>query len=1115
MTNIASTNVNDNLGNITSDNEADTVPKAIPVDNTSDNPENLKPTGIVKTFQEAAGYGVNSPDMQRLHNTDAPSFGSTVLAQITNSNLTKEAYHHVTDLGLMLSEDDRKKFFEPTEKETNTDYIKQAVDQGYGDYVKQFADANTDAMYERIKERVIQQQQAQQVVNDAGLTKGLSAGLVAGLTDPVSLAMFGAFAPEGLATKTLWQAVGDTALAGAGAQTVSEALMKQFRPDRTLGESVENIGAATILGGLFGAAGKGVSEYLAPKLAKAAEGIDTYRNTPDLQPINDSDAAITDFSNKSIGAAESPKAPENYSQVILPEGYIKSKAFQASMDVTSKVSPKVALMNSPFDTSRTLVEKLVRSDLATEKNAEGIASEIPVWNEVRTVESDLYQAHKGTDDQYAAYRKDTAIPDKLGKEDFENQVGLAGFNDDKSDNPYVAKAAQAVREKFMAKYEAEALDSGVLDKLQTSDPSYMLRIWNKNKIIADRENFSAMIRDDLQSQFNAEKFNTEQAILKLTGKTDEESIKKLADLQIQKYAFDRIANSEPNSEYGINTYLKDSVDKTVNQLTTKDFMNNLYRITPNDRGPLKERTFNVASNRYKDYLITNSRVLTERYQRTVIPEIYLQKKFGYTNLVTSGEGKSEIIRELEAERNAKFKSAQTEEERLSIDKQYQRDVENIAQIWDQTRGTYRSDNKTSDDIVKRGLAAIRMGTVLTKMGGVTLSSIGDPLNIANAHGWARTLKGSMALTLNRDLANVNRQQVYRVAKGLNYELNSRLRNMHDLGDPYASPSTAFERGLSWLTRQSANISLINQWTDIGERLSTFVNSQRIIENAIERASGKTLTKDEDVWMKQIGISDQLESKMLEQFNKYGKEYEDGSKVFNTQDWSDQRAAKAVESILNANVSSEIVVRAPGDLPKAAENDWVKTFTLGLSSYNFAAQSKLLLSTMQKNDRSFLLANANFMIMGAAIYAMKLFLTGQKIPDDNAKLFYGTLQNNQLIGLPMMAYNYAEAAGVPFAAKKLAEKAGYNLDPNNDAKAPTLDNGLKTIGGPGYDTITNLANATSLLARLSSNTSITTSQIHNARKALPFQNHFVMRRLFDKAEEGLANQTNATDNRRPQ
>lgn len=1108
MTNIASTSVNDNLNNIDSDNELDTIPKAAPVDSTSDNPENLKPTGIVKTFQEAAGYGVNSPDMQRLHNTDAPSFGATVMAQITNSNLTKEAYHHVTDLGLMLSDDDRKKFFEPNEKETNTDYIKLAVDQGYGDYVKQFADANTDGMYDRIKERVIQQQAAQQVVNDAGLTKGLGAGLVAGLTDPVSLALFGGFAPEGLGAKTLWQAAGETAIAGAGAQTVSEALMKQFRPDRTVGESVENIASATILGGLLGGVGKGVSNYFTPKLTKAAEGIDTYRNTPDLQPINDSDAAITDFSQRSIGAAQAEKVPENYSQVIIPEGYVKSKAFQASMDITSAVSPKVALMNSPFDTSRTVLEKLVSSGLSTEKNAEGVASEIPVWNQVRTVESDLYQAHKGIDDQYAAYRKDASIPDKLGKEDFENEVGLAGFNGDKNDNPYVAKAAQAVREKFFSKYESEALDSGVLDKLQTSDPSYMLRIWNKNKIIADRENFGAMVRQDIESQFNAEKYNAQQKVTSLTGKTDEESIAALVKAQDH---LDELNNLEKSGEK--DTYLSESTDKTVSSLTTKDFMNNLYRVTPNDRGPLKERTFNVSSNRYKDYLITNARVLTERYQRTIVPEIYLQKKFGYTNLVTSGEGKSELIQELEAERNAKFKTAKTEEERLSLDKQYQKDVENISQIWDMTRGTYRSDNKTSDDIVKRSLAAIRMGTVLTKMGGVTLSSIGDPLNIANAHGWARTLKGSMALSLNRDLANVNRQQVYRVAKGLNYELNSRLRNMHDLGDPYASPSTGFERGLSYLTRQSANISLINQWTDIGERLSTFVNSQRIIENAIERNSGKALTKDEDVWMKQIGISDQLESKMLEQFNKYGKEYEDGSKVFNTQDWSDQRAAKAVESILNSNVSSEIVVRAPGDLPKAAENDWVKTFTLGLSSYNFAAQSKLLLSTMQKNDRSFLLANANFMIMGAAIYAMKLFLTGQKIPEDNAKLFYGTLQNNQLLGLPMMAYNYSEAAGVPFAAKKLAEKAGYNLDPNNDAKAPTLDNGLKTIGGPGYDTITNLANATSLLARLSSNTSITTSQIHNARKALPFQNHFILRRLFDKAEEELANQTNATDNRR--
>ena len=161
-------------------------------------------------------------------------------------------------------------------------------------------------------------------------------------------------------------------------------------------------------------------------------------------------------------------------------------------------SPTLRVMStSPVVESRRLIQRLV--DVGggmLNKNKQGIAT--PTSVEMVTnqmVNSREAQIFRGVDDLFAEHAKEAGA-NALSKHDFGAQILQALSNGDKHDVPQVMKAAKIVRPFFDADHAelrkiAPDADYAILQK---TAESYAPRVWDINKITADRTSFEQFLQ---------------------------------------------------------------------------------------------------------------------------------------------------------------------------------------------------------------------------------------------------------------------------------------------------------------------------------------------------------------------------------------------------------------------------------------------------------------------------------------------------------------------------------------------------------------------------------------------------------------------------------------------
>jgi hypothetical protein len=128
---------------------------------------------------------------------------------------------------------------------------------------------------------------------------GTVAGLGAGALDPTMFLPLGAVAKVGVAGETALSTAGTVAKLALMQSTAQEALLSGTQQTRTLSESVANIGSATLLGGMLGAAGhallarEGLAEKGAADLDVSRQVLSEHNGVAG-PPVQTAPAGITD-----------------------------------------------------------------------------------------------------------------------------------------------------------------------------------------------------------------------------------------------------------------------------------------------------------------------------------------------------------------------------------------------------------------------------------------------------------------------------------------------------------------------------------------------------------------------------------------------------------------------------------------------------------------------------------------------------------------------------------------------------------------------------------------------------------------------------------------------------
>ncbi|MGI2031940.1 hypothetical protein ACRQ1B_06060 [Rhizobium panacihumi] len=416
-----------------------------------------------------------------------------------------------------------------------------------------------------------QDENARSVISRSGWS-GTVAGVGMGLLDPTIFFPVAKVFQGAARGANALRIGGDVAIAGAAGAAVGEAVMYGTTDDYTAGQVAANIGTATILSGLLGA---GAGALMSRSERQAVTGL----LNADRQAWGDTIAPQP----QSAGAAA---ADTRQLELRTVPGLDKLP------DPTGRISPPRRVLNSGFVSARRAVVDLVETPYIFDENLEGVATtQGPALSRQVTLEANrgrvavaemfdkTYSRYRTGGDENFLQKKLRGTRDllqgpddgKLRFPDFKDQVDLALRNGDQHDVPEVAEAARFLRANVLDPWRDRAIKAGLLPEgvdAKTAD-SYMMRVWNKQRLIADRpavvqrfadwldgeEGKKAQIQEALQGHRNLMD-GYDETIEKLTSQlergqnaADDLEVRRSEVQRLNQFAFKRSAKlSEPLDE---------------------------------------------------------------------------------------------------------------------------------------------------------------------------------------------------------------------------------------------------------------------------------------------------------------------------------------------------------------------------------------------------------------------------------------------------------------------------------------------------------------------------------------------------------------------------------------
>ena len=346
-----------------------------------------------------------------------------------------------------------------------------------------------------VKAQIEMEQRDRETLGAAGWA-GTFAQLAAGVFDlptliPGTVAVRGAKGGYSISRSMLM------AGASAGAtQAATEGFLQASQQTRTAGESAVNIGAAAVLGSLLGG---GVAAVLGKN-----EQIAMRKALDNIADIN-SGAKQNEFVPSQVLADRAPAAggsdvadgaffvdPINKARTrdeLAVDGAVASTVVES----TAWFNPVLRATQRYAASARQIGGNLYESTIYRAMHGQGETTGASVEAAIRT-RVQASQAEAMTQSELA-YKEMRRGGQRMDRDDFYAEVGRAMRNNDESDNPFVARAAQGYR-KLFDDFTKDALKLGLLDaddlNVKTA-ASYFSRVYNRDRLLASEPEFLDLI----------------------------------------------------------------------------------------------------------------------------------------------------------------------------------------------------------------------------------------------------------------------------------------------------------------------------------------------------------------------------------------------------------------------------------------------------------------------------------------------------------------------------------------------------------------------------------------------------------------------------------------------
>jgi len=982
------------------------------------------------------------------------------------------------------------------------DYVKD--DPKFAPYVDEFSGIFNRKAADAKKIQIDREERDRRTV-EAGGMMGIVGSVAAGVFDlPTLLPIGGPVIGAARGVGQLALRVGAAAAIDAG---ISEAALQATQTGRTVEETALNVGGSVLLGGALGAL---AGRYLTPAASSALS-----------RKIEGQEAAFDEADRVFTGAGSSAGAAARDTGPLV----LKDEALIKRLPGVNIQDPLIRSQLSDFNATRETVRRLAETPLEYADNARGIATErggsvetrVKMWN------APTAEALRMVDTSYAKYFHDVAEPtawqtrlspiksewararggQKLTFKQFKEEVGRAAFSGEQHAIPQVAEAARVYRQWDEALKKA-AIEARLFpeDIAVKNDLSHLFRMYNRERIIAKRDVWTARLVDHLTTQRNKATKIAEDA----AAKADVAATK--ADKASQKV--DEFAN------------LSDAELRSLADEITDTILGNAegripYDIVAGPRGALKERTLNIPSEKIADFMELDVEQVMRAQIRTMAPDVEIARKFGSVDM-------KEEIRKINDEANAKVAGAKTDKERKAIQKQRESDVRDIEGIRDRLRGTYALPSNPASLVLRAGRIARNLNYVRL-LGGMTLSALPDMAKVVFTHGLTSTFRdGFLPMIRNFKAFRAGAGEVKMAGTALDMILDSRTMAMADITDDFGRHSK-FERGLSAVSSKFGVVSLMAPWNAALKQFAGLVTMTNVLRSSQRLANGLA-SESEIRRLAASGIDLEMAKKITRQFAGddaivTGKQlaspsnmrvYEtgvervgghgeitDGVWLANTAKWTDKDAAEAVRAAVVRDVD-RIIVTPGQDKPL-----WMST-ELGkmvgqFKSFSVSSMQKTMLAGLQQRDAATLNGTLLMLGLGAMTYAVKEKAAGRDVSDDPRVWAVEAFDRSGLTGWLMEANNITE--------KATRGRVGLSALSGEQVSRYASRNVTGAFLGPTADAVADIFQVSgSIFAG-----DTTKSDLRRARMMVPGQNLFYIRSLFDKVEEATGDALGLPDTRR--
>lgn len=375
----------------------------------------------------ARSYSTAPTTIAPLEDTPAHSALEVAAAAFRQNNIVTSLYQHLTTQTL------------PETPQAGYDPLGDL--EGYEQQWKRFVNSDSANQSANIKARIDEELRDQRTLHEAGAW-GHAASFAAGAVDPATLASMAIPVP-GTGTARVARMMATNAVIDTG----SEIIQHQFKETRTVGDSLLNVGAGTVLTGVLGS----VAELIPPADFNRLRDALQDELHPPTSPIN--------TSGSSVGAAAVGANTTLKQESIAGVG-------EALAKTVGKVSMLSRVMTSNSKLARQVAQDLAEVPYTLEKNAEGIETPVAVETLAKSRrDAAAYAIVREHQDAYKAYRDSfvagsTETP--LSAAQFGEEVSAAMRRGDTSPVPEAAALAAKLRSSIIDPTTKELQKVGLL-----------------------------------------------------------------------------------------------------------------------------------------------------------------------------------------------------------------------------------------------------------------------------------------------------------------------------------------------------------------------------------------------------------------------------------------------------------------------------------------------------------------------------------------------------------------------------------------------------------------------------------------------------------------------------